>query len=154
MSKRAISYKWVLLGAGIIVGLNLVMRALLADPAPTIIMTSFPGLTGILFIIALTAFVSFFFGGALIGFFSPGETIREPAIAAVIAAGLNVVENFRNVDGKNLTVAGWFIGSLLSLGIGFMMALAGAWLGEKLQGTTPQKRREEIEPPRPSQDEA
>jgi hypothetical protein len=153
MSKRTISYKWVLIGAGIIFGQNLLARALLADPVKTQLLASFPGLTGVLLFIGIIAFVSFFIGGALIGVFSPGETVKEPAFAALIAAGLNCLENFRNVDGKTLTVLDWLIGSALVLGVGFVMALGGAWLGEKIQGDTEQKHKEAQEPPPPSRAE-
>ncbi len=149
MSKR-ISYKWVLIGAGIIFGLNLLMRALLAEPVRSSLIASFPGLTGVLIFVGLIAFVSFFIGGAMIGIFSPGETVKEPAIAAVIAAGLNTIENFRNVDGKSLTVVQWLIGSFIILGVGFVMALGGAWVGEKIQGPTAEKRKEEQDLPPPS----
>jgi hypothetical protein len=152
MSKRSISYKWVLIGAGVIFALNLLMRALLADPVKTNLLTAFPGMTGVLLFVGIVAFVSFFVGGAMIGIFSPGETIREPAIAAAIAIGLNTIENFRNVDGTNLTVTSWLIGSAVSLGIGFVMALGGAWLGEKIQGQTPEKKHESLEPPPPSEE--
>lgn len=153
MSKRTISYKWVLIGAGIIFAQNLLMRALLADPVKTQLITSFPGLTGVLIFIGIIAFVSFFVGGAMIGVFSPGETIKEPGIAAAIAAGLNALENFRNVDGKSFTVLDWLIGSLLILGIGFVMAVGGAWVGEKLQGDTAEKHKEAAEEPPPSRTE-
>lgn len=148
MSKHKISYKWVLIGAGIIFAQNILAQALFADPVKTKLLTAFPGLTGVLLFVGIIAFVSFFIGGALIGVFSPGETIKEPAYAALIAAGLNCVENFRNVDGKNLTVLGWFIGSAIILGVGFVMALGGAWVGEKLQGDTEQKHKEAQEPPK------
>jgi hypothetical protein len=36
------------------------------------------------------------------------------------------------------------------VGLGFVMALGGAWVGEKLQGPTAQKHREEQEGPPPS----
>lgn len=152
MIKHKVSYKWVLIGAGVIVAQNVLMKALLADPVKTQLISAFPGLTGVLLFIGIIAFVSFFVGGALIGFFSPGETLKEPAIAAAIAAGLNSVENFRNVDGKTFTVLDWLIGTAIILGVGFVMAFGGAWVGEKLQGDTAEKHKEAREsaaPPPP-----
>lgn len=151
MSKQAISYKWVLIGAITIGGLNLLMQALLADPVKTKLLLAVPGTAGVLLFVGIIAFVSFFVGGALIGLFSPGETVREPAYAAALAAALNCAENFRNVDGQNLTVLNWLIGSSLVLGVGFLMALGGAWVGEKIQGDTEEKHRESQAPPPPSQ---
>lgn len=147
MSKRALSYKWILIGAGMIFGLNLLIRMLTADPVRTQLITSFSGITGVFVYVAIIAFVSFFIGGAMIGWFSPGETVKEPAFAALIAAGLNTIENFRNVDGKTLTVSDWLIGSVIILAVGFGMALGGAWVGEKIQGDTAEKKRESQEPP-------
>ncbi len=153
MSKQAISYKWVLIGSIAIGALNLIMQALLADPVKTKLLTAVPGLAGVLLFVGIIAFCSFFVGGALIGLFSPGETVREPAYAAVLAAAFNCVQNFRNVDGQNLTVLNWLIGSSVVLVIGFFMALGGAWVGEKLQGDTEEKHRESQAPPPPSQAE-
>lgn len=140
MSKpRPLSYKWILLGAGLIFGLNITMRLLLADPVRTSLITSFSGVTGVFVFIAIVAFFSFFVGGALIGYFSPGETIKEPAIAAVIAISLNGLDTFRDVNGTSFTVTNWFVGTTIMVAIGFVMALGGAWLGEKIQGPTHEK---------------
>jgi hypothetical protein len=143
MIKQPLSYKWILIGAGVIVALNFTMRALLADPVGTALISLAPGLAGVLLFVGLIAFVSFFVGGAVIGLWSPGETIKEPAIAAAIAIGLNTLENFRNVDGVRFTVFQWLIGSVVILVVGFAMAFGGAWVGERIQGQTEEKRREQ-----------
>lgn len=142
MARRFFSYKWTLIGTVVIIGLNLLMQALLADPVKTSLLIAFPGTGGVLLFVGIIAFVSFFVGGALIGRYSPGETIREPAVAAAIAVGFKCVENFRNIDGQNFTVVQWMIGSVLILVVGFGMALAGAWVGEKIQGPTREKQLE------------
>ena len=147
MSKHPLSYKWIMIGGAIIFHLNLLMRALLADPVQTKLLAAVPGLGGILLFTGIVAFVSFFVGGGIIGYYSPGETIKEPAIAAMIAAELNCIENFHNVDGVKFTVTGWMIGSAISIGLGFVMALGGAWVGEKIQGPTRVKLHEDDDQP-------
>jgi hypothetical protein len=155
VSKQAISFKWILIGENVIILLNLVGQAILADPVRTKLLTAVPGVGGQLLFAGIIAFVSFFIGGVIIGIFSPGETVREPAYAAVLAAGFHCTENFRNVDGQNITVGSWFIGSAIVLVVGFLMALGGGWVGEKLQGDTEEKHRESQAPPPPtSQSEA
>ena len=155
MSKQAISFKWILIGENIIILLNLLGQALLADPVRSKLLMAVPGVGGQLLFAGIIAFVSFFIGGVIIGVFSPGETVREPAIAAFLAAGFNCTENLRNVDGKNITMGSWFIGSAIVLVVGFLMALGGGRVGEKLHGETEEKHRESQAPPPPtSQSEA
>ena len=68
-------------------------------------------------------FVSFFVGGLLVAYWSPGVTIREPAIGIAIAVVLtNLV--LAKSSGAGL-VAGWIIPALLGL--------TGAKLGEHMQ---------------------
>ncbi|MBK8258998.1 MAG: hypothetical protein IPK82_40860 [Polyangiaceae bacterium] len=151
MSKKTISYKWVLIGAEVIFFLNLLMQALLANPVKSQLINAFPGAAGPLIFVGIIAFGAFFIGGALIGLGSPGETIKEPAIAAAIAAGRFALLGFQAVDGKNITVLDWLIGALITTSVGFVMALGGAWVGEKLQGDTEEKHRESHEPPPPAE---
>lgn len=151
MSKQAISFKWVLIGENIIILLNLLGQALLADPVRSKLLDAVPGMGGQLLFAGIVAFISFFIGGVIIGIFSPGETVREPAFAAFLAAGFNCTENLRNVDGKNVTLLGWFIGSAIVLIVGFLMALGGGWVGEKIQGDTEEKHRESQAPPPPAE---
>ena len=71
---------------------------------------------------------SFFVTGVFIGFFSPGMTLVEPAIAAGLMTIINV--GF---------VIAWYgdlpLGEILLIasGGGIVLALIGGWLGEKLQ---------------------
>jgi peptidoglycan/LPS O-acetylase OafA/YrhL len=68
-------------------------------------------------------FVSFFVGGLLVAYWSPGVTIREPAIGIAISVVLtNLV--LAKSSGAGL-VAGWIVPTLL----GF----TGAVLGERMQ---------------------
>jgi hypothetical protein len=140
--RRPLSYKWILFGAGVIVGLNYLVRALLADPVRSQLLESFDGTMGLYVYAGLVAFLSFFVGGAVVGYWSPGETIKEPALASAVAVTLNAIDNFGNVDGRNFTVLQWLVGTTIVGFVGLVMAFAGAWVGEKAQGGTEQKDKE------------
>jgi len=140
--RRPLSYKWILFGAGVIVGLNYLVRALLADPVRGQLIESFDGTMGLYVYAGVVAFVSFFVGGAVVGYWSPGETVKEPALASAVAVTLNAIDNFRNVDGKAFTVTDWLLGTTIVGFVGLVMAFAGAWVGEKAQGDTDQKDKE------------
>jgi hypothetical protein len=129
-----LSLMWVLIGAFAILVLNDVMRLLLAGNVGASL--------GVYALIGIVAFGSFFVGGLLIGLFSPGETIREPALAAGIAVLINARTSFSNIDGQTFTFGHWLGGTGISVVLGFAMGLAGAWIGEKLQGDTGDKMRE------------
>jgi hypothetical protein len=148
-TKHVISVKWILIGAVITIALNHLIQLVVADPIQTSLITSL-GAVGVFVFIGIVAFFSFFVGGAIIGFFSPGETIVEPAIAAAVAVMINAASSFRAVNGTSFTTGNWAVGSAISLVIGLAMGLGGAWLGEKFQGGTPEKDAEhEGEKPTP-----
>ena len=76
---------------------------------------------------------SFFIAGLLTGYFSPGITIKESAIAGVFSMILNYIllltlfsVTFKEM-GQNYTV---IIETLFG---GFILALIGGWVGEKIQ---------------------
>jgi hypothetical protein len=79
--------------------------------------------------VALVAFIaSFIVAGFLIGYKSPGVTIKEPAFAGIIAV---LIEWLFLDFGLRLTIEVPYLVSGLALG--FLFTLAGAWLGEKYQ---------------------
>jgi hypothetical protein len=72
---------------------------------------------------------AFLVTGVVVGFFSPGRTMIEPAIAAaglMIAHGGFVLVYFETPP---------TLGSLLTMfAVGILLALGGGWMGEVLQG--------------------
>ena len=72
-TSRPVSYKWVLIRAGVIFGMNLAMRILLADPLQTNLSASFPAMNRLPIYTESLAFASFFVGGVLVGYFSPAS---------------------------------------------------------------------------------
>ena len=71
--------------------------------------------------------LTYFLGGIATGYFSPGITIREPAIGAVIVSVLGIVFDASRAGGSGLL---WLI---ISGVIAFFLALAGAQIGERMQ---------------------
>jgi hypothetical protein len=117
-------WKWVLVGIVVGFALNIFFVFLLSTIFPNWLLKS-----------AFVGFViSFVVTGFLVGLHSPGKTLREPAVAGIIAVILD-----------------WtFLGMLVHLVIpitylivgvilGFLLSLLGAWLGEKYQESTEQK---------------
>ncbi len=83
---------------------------------------------------AAAVLLSYPLGGALIGYFSPGETIKEAGWAA--AASLLITWAVRAL------LAGEFPGlaALVFEGVlAWALAILGAKIGERLQGETPEK---------------
>ncbi|MRG95113.1 hypothetical protein [Polyangium spumosum] len=155
MSKRKeLSYKWVIIGGGVIMTLHFVMRLLLAGGVSASIIGSYGPDTGRLVIAGIVALVSYFVGGILIGIFSPGETVKEPALATFMAILPNAMHTIIWHIEYNYSMAGVPLGLLTTFAIGILMAVAGAWIGEKVQGRTVEKLREEGElpPAKPSSD--
>lgn len=140
-----INFFWVAIGSAIIVSLNVALLAVFRDVLFAQMAENVgPGKAEV-FAVIIIALGSFFVGGLVIGWLSPGETIKEPALAAIVAVTINIAKN-----------AAWnpetfsVIQSAISMLIGFGFALAGAWVGERIQGDTTQKMRERGELPRTS----
>ncbi|HVK71028.1 MAG TPA: hypothetical protein VM694_41515 [Polyangium sp.] len=155
MSKRKeLSYKWVIIGGGVIISLYFVMRLLLLGGVETSIVASFGPEKGGLVLAGIVAFVSYFVGGILIGIFSPGETVKEPALATFMAILPNAMHTILWHLQYSYPLGGALVGLATTFVIGILMAVAGAWIGEKVQGRTVEKLREdgELPPPKPSND--
>ena len=110
-------WKWVFAGLALGLSLNVLFVFLLA---PLLIID--------LERIHVAFAVSFVLIGFIIGYKSPGVTLKEPAVAGAIAV---VVEWLFIQYGIQLSVPVGYI----AFGVveGFLLALFGAWLGERYQ---------------------
>lgn len=72
------------------------------------------------------ALAIFFAGGLVVGRLSPGRTIQEPAVAAVL--GLLSIVGLQLLVGM-INIFGLFLGTPFA----FAMAYLGGWAGEKWQ---------------------
>ncbi len=114
-----LQWKWVIVGVVVglaIVGVSYFVVAPTFHSAPIQVLVMLSG---------------FIIMGAIVGYFSPGVTLKEPTIASglvlVIMLGLLLIMGDDLVQGMQRNVMG------LLLGIG--MSWMGAWVGEKLQGS-------------------
>jgi hypothetical protein len=85
----------------------------------------------------LISSLTWFLGGIVAGYVSPGRTFLEPAVAAVIALIPTVAYLMWRTpgepgDGFEPSIMAYTVGGL----IGVMVSLFGAFIGEKLQSVT------------------
>ena len=115
-------WKWAVRAAGVYLAAQLVILVGL----PYVISTFDPqGLPGLLISVAV-----WFVGGIVVGIVSPGKTYIEPAIGALIAVIPTVSYlAITTPDGFQPTLLAYIVTGLL----GIMIALFGAFLGEKIQ---------------------
>lgn len=135
--KTPLSLKWIIIGFGVQGGLSWLLPALLAEPLGGPLVEALGLSWGLILFAVIVAFGAFFGGGLLVAYFSPGDTPREPAIAATLAIAANQAY-FLSQEGSQLSV----LGIAISVGIAYAFSLAGAKAGEKLQGDTTDKMRE------------
>lgn len=148
--RKEISYKWVVYGAAIIIGLQGTTHLVISGSVGSSIVASYGATNGALMLVGIVAVIAYFIGGMVVGLYSPGETIREPAYATLLAIAPNLLTNLASHFDHGWPLAGWATGAGLALVVGFLMAMAGAWLGEKMQGRTLEKLQERGElPPLP-----
>ncbi|MBT8491694.1 MAG: hypothetical protein KJO07_01430 [Deltaproteobacteria bacterium] len=153
MSKQALSIKWVIIGGSVTIVLNKLLVFALSGPIRESLIVGDNGVVtglGAMFwvYLALIAVGSYFVGGVLIGYLSPGTTIKEPAAAAVCAVIVNsTIDYLYQSRSEAFAMAPWLFGALVAVLLGLVLGLAGGWLGEKLQGDTLDKMRERGEMP-------
>lgn len=122
MTRTLLHWKWILLSIGVFLIVQLLLSAVF-------------GLFGILtFGIGFALFiivkpVTYFAGGFFSGLLSRGITILEPALGAAIIAFLGGFFDARWLLPHRLS---WTIGSSI---VAFLVALVGAYIGERAQGT-------------------
>ncbi|MBI3004941.1 MAG: hypothetical protein HYY49_05940 [Ignavibacteriales bacterium] len=116
-------WKWVLTGVVLGFALNILFVFLLA-PAFKIDLN-----------VVLAAFIaSFVATGFIVGYKSPGVTLKEPAVAGLFAVAVDwLFIEF----GITLSVPSKYL--VAGLAIGFLFSLFGAWLGEKYQESVQSK---------------
>ncbi|HEX9614376.1 MAG TPA: hypothetical protein VGA55_02675 [Bacteroidota bacterium] len=115
----ALQWKWVLVGVAV--------GAAIAAASFFIVIPTFHSTP----IQALVLLAGFIVTGAIVGFASPGVTIREASIAGGLVAILVVLVLYITgaALGQNM------MRNLLLLALGFGLSWIGAWVGEKLQGS-------------------
>ena len=138
--ERPLDIKWILIGFAILGGLSWLLNSLLAEPLVPPLVEALGITGGVLTFAALVAFGAFFGGGLIVAYFSPGNTVKEPAIAAILAIAFN---SFMNLMAADFQIdGGGVVGIVIAAALAFAFAMLGAKVGEKLQGDTTDKMRE------------
>ena len=137
--KQPLSWFWIVVGAVIIAALDIMMRSWLVTTDFALSLSEIAG--GKWMIFGIGAVVSYFGGGVVIGRLSPGETIREPAFAAVLAVLCVLALQYTAFPDAPWT-GGVFLERAGIALLSFGLALLGAKTGERLQGETTDKMRE------------
>ncbi len=117
-AKTRFSWAWVVVG--------IVLGTLLIATLVTVVRNEPPRPD----VAVLIGILTFALMGILVGFHSPGLTIREPGVSGLALALLSLVA-FRGLFGMELS-PGWSVAILV---LGPLLALGGGWVGEMLQGT-------------------
>ncbi|MBW1810950.1 MAG: hypothetical protein JRJ19_16865 [Deltaproteobacteria bacterium] len=124
-----LNWKWVGIGAVIIIGLNQLWGRLLAEPLGFPLMMNLGIYGGLIAFALIVALLSFFVGGIVVGRLSEGESVREAAFASIAAIVVGVVINVVQT-GRFPGVLSIVIAAALGYGLGF----AGAKVGQKMRG--------------------
>ncbi len=121
-SGRPIEWRWVLVGALIVLGLESLLGTTLAALGVEV-----ASLGSLLF--ATT--VAFLVGGGVIGWLSPGYTPWEAGFASVLAGTGTVFLAVRLLNFGE----GFLVTLPIVMGWGLLCGLAGGYLGERIQGS-------------------
>ena len=118
-------WTWAALAVGVAAG----MQALVLGLLPRLIYAFDPqGLSGLMLSVPV-----FFVAGIVLGIVSPGKTFVEPAVGSMLAAGPTLaLVAMRTPEGFEPTVLAYIVCAVM----GVMMALFGAFVGERVQMLT------------------
>ena len=120
--QESFEWRWALVSLGIFLGCELVVLAGLPRVIHAFDPQGMPGL--LLSVLIWTA------GGAVVGYLSPHKTFMEPAVGALLAVPPTITFlSYTTPVGFQPSVMAYIVASL----IGIMMALFGAFAGERAQ---------------------
>jgi hypothetical protein len=128
--QEGVSVQWLLI-AFLVQG---VLTAALVFGLPMVLpMLDFEGQNGMLVCIPV-----WFLGGLLVGMISPGRTFVEPALASMLVA---IPSTFLLIASQTVRTMPVFL-YLIFAGIGILLTLIGAYIGERIQLGPPPKTAE------------
>ena len=121
--QETFEWKWAFIALGVFAVLQIIFLVVL----PMAISTFDPqGLAGLGIAVGVWAV-----GGVVIGAISPGKTLFEPAVGALIVAVPTIAYLMKvTPDAFSPSLGAYIVGGL----IGVMTSLFGAFVGEKIQG--------------------
>jgi hypothetical protein len=128
--QEGVSVQWLLIAFLV----QAVLTAALVFGLPMVLpMLDFEGQNGMLVCIPV-----WFLGGLLVGMISPGRTFIEPAVASMLVA---IPSTFLLIQSQTVRTMPVFL-YLIFAGIGILLTLIGAYIGERIQLGPPPKTAE------------
>src|SRR3972149_1487644 len=118
-STNTLQWKWVIVG--VVVGVAI------AGASFFIVVPTFHSIP----IQALVLLAGFVVTGTIVGYASPGVTIKEASVAGGLVALLMIILLYASGQALGQDM----LRNLLLLALGFGLSWIGAWVGEKLQGS-------------------
>lgn len=124
---RPFAKSWMFASMGVFIAVELVLGGLVGE----VLVGRFASV-GLRFMLQGSLYVvSFFVGGFVIGLISPGLRVREPAVGAFLSVALMLVMSvFTPYSFIRFSLQKMLVGGAIA----FLLALAGARLGERLTG--------------------
>jgi hypothetical protein len=128
--QEGVSIQWLLIAFLV----QAVLTAALVFGLPMVLpILDFEGQNGMVICIPV-----WFLGGLLVGMISPGRTFIEPAVASLLVA---IPTTFLLIQSQTVRTMPVFL-YLIFAGIGILLALIGAYIGERIQLGPPPKTAE------------
>jgi|APSaa5957512622_1039677.scaffolds.fasta_scaffold54353_1 hypothetical protein len=123
--KTSFSKKWMVFSMIVFIGVELILGGIIGN----FLIGRFTSIGLSFFLKGILYLLSFFIGGLLIGLVSPGIRMAEPAIGAFLSValmlGLTIFTPYRFIQ---FSLTKMLIGG----GMALLLALYGAYLGEKM----------------------
>jgi hypothetical protein len=138
-----LQWGWVAAGTGLILLFQIVVHMTLTPVIVRrmVLETRDPSPYGALGLIFLLGAAVYFLVGIVVGRYSKGYTVREPAIAALAAATINAVVSSTTGPGVLAGGAGGLIVTLVVFALLAALGYGGGIIGEKLQQRAERGRR-------------
>ena len=128
--QEGLNVTWLLIA----IGVQGVLTAAIVFGLPMVLpMLDFEGQNGMLMCVPV-----WFLGGLLVGMISPGRTFIEPAVASLLVA---IPTTFLLIQSQTVRTMPIFL-YLIFAGIGILLTLIGAYIGERIQLGPPPKTAE------------
>jgi len=125
--QQAFSWRWTFASMGIFMGAELLLGMLVGE----LVVGRYVSISLRFMVQGLLHVASFFVGGLIVGVVSPGVRIEEPAVGAALSVGVTLALTvFSPYTFMQLETGKLIVGGIIA----FVVALAGAKLGERLTG--------------------
>jgi hypothetical protein len=137
-AREGMYWNWVLLGTGMILALQIVAAYTFIPPLVWAMAVDLKwGMWGIWGVLVAVSAAIYFVAGLLVGRFSAGYTVKEPALASILASLINWALEYFVFHNIEAGIGSAVLGMLICAAIG----AAGGSAGETWQNKARDKRR-------------